>query len=377
MNDAYMVLRPEGSAPPNGGTVSVGTRFVLGLSLNTGSHNDVAAAQNYLLFDDPASPSSVLKVVPITSTNCSSIPVSTTVTPDTTMFETVLQNEVCNGPGACSFRGIFTPPGYLAYASGALTNCPSGCGPGDFRVARIGLCAVNPGRATLHWQFSPPDPPTRDTEIVDVNSQPIHNRALYVDYVINVVAPTQTPTPTPTVCTMTFTDVQPSDYFYQPVLYLYCHGVISGYGDNTFRPYNNTTRGQLAKIVVLAEGWTLYTPPTPTFQDVPSNHSFYQYVETAYHHGIISGYGDGTFHPENGVTRGQLCKIVVLAAGWPIYTPPTPSFDDVPADSPFYGVIETAYYHQIISGYLDRTFRPSNSATRGQICKIVYLAVMQ
>src|SRR5439155_2134380 len=200
--------------------------------------------------------------------------------------------------------------------------------------------------------------------------------------------PTQTPTPaltqtstpaqpTPTPCPMSFADVHSTDYFYEPVRYLYCHGVISGYGDNTFRPYNNTTRGQLTKIVVLAEGWPLYTPPTPTFHDVPADHPFYQYVETAYQLGIISGYGDGTFHPENGVTRGQLCKIVVLAANWPIYTPPTPSFDDVPADSPFYGVIETAYQHQIISGYLDRTFRPGNSATRGQICKIVYLAVTQ
>lgn len=35
--------------------------------------------------------------------------------------------------------------------------------------------------------------------------------------------------------------------------YLYCHRVISGYNDNTFRPFNNTARGQLAKIVALAE----------------------------------------------------------------------------------------------------------------------------
>ena len=65
---------------------------------------------------------------------------------------------------------------------------------------------------------------------------------------------TSTATPTPTECTITFTDVSPSDYFYVPVQYLYCHGAISGYADNTFRPSNNTTRGQVSKIVVLAEG---------------------------------------------------------------------------------------------------------------------------
>jgi hypothetical protein len=42
---------------------------------------------------------------------------------------------------------------------------------------------------------------------------------------------------------------------------------------------------------------------------------------------------------------------------------------------PFYPYIETAYSHSIISGYADRTFRPSNNATRAQIAKIVSLAL--
>lgn len=196
---------------------------------------------------------------------------------------------------------------------------------------------------------------------------------------------TATGTSTPIECSITFTDVQPTDYFYEPVRYLYCHEVISGYADNTFRPYNNTTRGQLTKIVVLAEGWPQYTPPTPTFTDVPAGHTFYPFIETAYHQGIISGYSCGTdcaeFRPGNDVTRGQLTKIVVLAESWPIYTPPAPTFRDVPADDPFYAYIETAYVHNIISGYSCGTdcaeFRPGNSATRGQISKIVYLAVTQ
>ena len=105
-----------------------------------------------------------------------------------------------------------------------------------------------------------------------------------------------------------FSDVQPSDYFYQAVLYLAQHGIVSGYGDGTFRPYANTTRGQLAKIVVLARGWTLQNPPNPTFHDVQPDTAFYPFVETAVQHGIISGYGDGTFRPNASVTRGQLAQ---------------------------------------------------------------------
>jgi hypothetical protein len=184
-------------------------------------------------------------------------------------------------------------------------------------------------------------------------------------------------TATQTPCVITFTDVLPTDYFYEPVRYLYCNGVISGYSDNTFRPYNNTTRGQLTKIVVLGFGFSIYTPVTPTFTDVPADHPFYAFVETAAQRGIVSGYSDGTFRPFNNVTRGQLSKIVVGAAEWQLYVPATPTFTDVPADHPFYAFVETAYAHEIISGYADSTFRPQNDATRGQISKIVFLAVTQ
>ena len=92
-------------------------------------------------------------------------------------------------------------------------------------------------------------------------------------------------------------------------------------------------------------------------------------IETAYNHGIISGYADGMFRWGNNVTRGQLSKIIVLAEGWTIDTTGGPHFTDVPTTSLFYGYIETAFNHQIISGYADGTFHPVNSATRGQISK--------
>jgi S-layer homology domain len=69
--------------------------------------------------------------------------------------------------------------------------------------------------------------------------------------------------------------------------------------------------------VVLTEGWPIYTPPTPTFRDVPTSDTFYQFIETAYNHNIISGYACGPgcveFRLGNNATRGQICKIVYLA----------------------------------------------------------------
>ena len=100
-------------------------------------------------------------------------------------------------------------------------------------------------------------------------------------------------------------------------------------------------------------------------------------METAYSHAVISGYSDGTFRPGNNVTRGQLTKIIVGAKGWSLVCPAQGTFSDVPRDNPFYCYVETAVSKGIISGYSDGTFRPGNNATRGQICKIVYIAVTQ
>ena len=179
----------------------------------------------------------------------------------------------------------------------------------------------------------------------------------------------------PTGCEISFSDVQPTDHYYEGVRYLYCDGAISGYADNTFRPGNPTTRGQVAKIIVLAKDWPLSNPSTASFRDVPRGSTYYTYVETARARGVINGYSDGTFRLGDNVSRGQLAKIVATAQGWSLLNPGTPSFVDVPSGSTFYKYVETVAARQIIGGYPDGTFRPANQATRGQISKIVYYAV--
>src|SRR5205823_9910854 len=137
-----------------------------------------------------------------------------------------------------------------------------------------------------------------------------------------------------------------------------------GYNDNTFRPFNNTIRGQMCKIIVLGYGFPLYCPPTSTFRDVPPTDPFYCYIEPAAHVGLISGYNCGGpgepcpglyFRTYNLVTRGQLSKMIVTAgllySGWILLDPATARFNDVPRGSAFYEFIETAYCHQVLSGY--------------------------
>ncbi|MGI8588371.1 MAG: Kelch repeat-containing protein, partial [Chloroflexia bacterium] len=202
--------------------------------------------------------------------------------------------------------------------------------------------------------------------------------------------PPNTATPTATACTNPFSDVHQSDYFYTPVLYLYCHGVVSGYSDGTFRPYAYTTRSQMVKIVVLGFQKAITTPAggAHTFADVLPGNNFFNVIETAAAHHIVSGYDCGGpgepcdslnrpyFRPYDYVTRGQLAKIDVIGAGWTLYNPVQQTFSDVPRQSTFYEVIETAHCHGVVDGYSDGTFRPYTNATRGQISKIVYLSII-
>jgi hypothetical protein len=176
---AYMELRPKGKAPSNGGSVKVGEKFVLELWVNSGSHTDLVGQQSYLTYTHQ-----LLQNVRATSSNASCT-LTSTVAPDTTVFDAILQNEVCNGSVPCSFRGIKAAPGTIAFASSALgssvTNKP-------FRIASITMCATSPGEAKLLWQLAS-SPPARLTKVIDSSSRLATNPRLFVDYVINVVKP--------------------------------------------------------------------------------------------------------------------------------------------------------------------------------------------
>ena len=213
-----------------------------------------------------------------------------------------------------------------------------------------------------------------------------------------VAPPVPSPTPalppgataTPTPCSARYSDVPADAYCAAAVQWLTCRGVVAGYGDGSFRPYNPTTRGQLAKLIVLGYGWPLTMPTVPTFADLPAADPFYAFVETAVARGVINGYTCGApgepcparyFRPGADVTRGQLAKIVVLAEGWAPLAPAAPTFADVPVGSPFFGYVERAAAQGLLSGYgcggtgepcPARYFRPAASSTRGQLSKILY-----
>ncbi len=81
--------------------------------------------------------------------------------------------------------------------------------------------------------------------------------------------------------------------------------------------------------------------------------------------------------PNLAITRGQLTKLVVNAAHYPSFTPTggQPSFTDVLPANVFFVSIETAHYKGVINGYPDRSFRPNQSIRRDEMAQIVYKGV--
>jgi hypothetical protein len=170
-------------------------------------------------------------------------------------------------------------------------------------------------------------------------------------------------------CEVNFSDVAAGSTFYPYIRCLACAGVLGGYSDNTFRPGENVTRGQLSKIVANAAN---FNEPVSgqSFSDVPPGSTFYPYVERMARRGYIGGYPDDTFRPGAFATRGQIAKIVSNAAGYND-TPTGQSFSDVPPDSTFYLYVERVAARGAVGGYSDGTFRPGVNTTRGQVSKIV------
>ena len=183
--------------------------------------------------------------------------------------------------------------------------------------------------------------------------------------------------------------------FYAFVRCLACLGIVNGYGDGTFRPNNNVTRGQLSKIVCNSAGFS-DPQTTQMFQDVPPGSTFFLYIGRLASRGYISGYpcggtGEPCVHPSdlpyfrtnNNATRGQIAKIDANAAGF-LDPPVGQSFEDVPAGSTFYTYTQRLTSRGVMQGYLCGGagepcvhpadlpyFRPFNNATRGQTSKIV------
>jgi len=129
-----------------------------------------------------------------------------------------------------------------------------------------------------------------------VNSVPLETPTPIPPTATNTSLPTSTPVPptaTVVTCQIEFSDVDVNNTFYEAIRCLACRGIVSGYADGTFRPNNLVTRGQLAKIVSNAAGFNEPPGAIQRYEDVPVSNTFFEWIERLSARGIMSGYPCG------------------------------------------------------------------------------------
>ncbi len=147
---------------------------------------------------------------------------------------------------------------------------------------------------------------------------------------------------------------------------------IAGYPDKTFRPDNTITRAEFATVLVKA--FDLPDGQGKVFNDT-TTHWAKDYISAAYAAGIIQGYDDTRFGPDDLITREQMAIMIVKAAKLQQASGQLSFADSGKVSVWAYSWVMSAVNNQLMSGYEDNTFRPQNNATRAEAVTVIYNAL--
>ena len=168
-----------------------------------------------------------------------------------------------------------------------------------------------------------------------------------------------------------FHDVSRFDYFYDAVKWAAENGIASGTGRYTFSPNAVCTRAQTVTFLWRAAGSPLPRYRVCPFTDVQPSDYYYNAVLWAVEQGITTGLNATTFGPDVTVTRGQVATFLYRAASAAKPNTFNP-FTDVKTTAYNYDAILWAYDNRITTGTSDTTFSPDAYCTRAQIVTFLY-----
>jgi hypothetical protein len=173
-----------------------------------------------------------------------------------------------------------------------------------------------------------------------------------------------------------FADVPNSFWAYGDIENLNGLGYVSGYPDGTFEPNNNITRAEFVTIMDNVLKLTPNAMQITTFSDVNASDWYYQSVQAAVYAGIVRGNGDGSFQPNAPISRQEAAAILVQALGnagaaETLMNAQTGFTDDSSIAAWARGFVSEASKIGLIKGYTDNTFAPQQDATRAEACVMI------
>jgi len=172
-----------------------------------------------------------------------------------------------------------------------------------------------------------------------------------------------------------FVDIPKQDEAFEEINYLVNLGVIKGYtekGKMYYKPNNNVTRGQAAKMVVVASGNKPLVIHTSSFSDVKAGSELSGYVERAIQLGFFQTNTKGQFLPNKPLTRDEMSYVLTKAFKLDTseYENSDSPFIDVTINHPYVTYVNTIYYNGVTKGS-NQKYNPNEQVTRKQFALFV------
>lgn len=255
-------------------------------------------------------------------------------------------------------------PGYTKLESSGKTLADAKLTVGTIRPAGtiawdLPLTTVLEDGKAYAWTFTPND--THNYTILTGTLIPYVDDGM--DYIPGVIGGN--------TGSFNFHDVSRLDYFYDAVKWAAENGIASGTGRYTFSPNAVCTRAQTVTFLWRAAGSPLPRYRVCPFTDVQPSDYYYNAVLWAVEQGITTGLNATTFGPDVTVTRGQVATFLYRAASAAKPNTFNP-FTDVKTTAYNYNAILWAYDNRITTGTSDTTFSPDAYCTRAQIVTFLY-----
>jgi peptidoglycan DL-endopeptidase CwlO len=167
-------------------------------------------------------------------------------------------------------------------------------------------------------------------------------------------------------------DVPNSFWAHDQISYLSKQGIINGYDISIFKPNKDVTRAEVAKM--LSDTFNLTPSSNNQFTDVPSSHWAAKYINAIAQEGYFVGYGNNTFKPDEPITRGEIATLFTKSFDLPVQES-SQQFSDLDQSHWAYEDIYTLTASSIASGYKDQTFQPDRETTRSEFAVFLYRAL--
>lgn len=176
----------------------------------------------------------------------------------------------------------------------------------------------------------------------------------------------------------TFEDVNDDDWYYENVMYVTQNGFFNGLTDTTFAPNTNITRAMFVTVLYRAENEPKVSGET-TFEDVDTTAYYAKAVVWGQQNGIIKGYSETEFAPDENITREEIATIMHRYAQYKGYDVSVGentnilSYDDFNSISEYaIASVQYAAGSGLMKGKTESTFNPKDNVTRAETASILH-----